>query len=180
MLFRSSKKVTSNGTYNIIAVDTKGNLQFGNIAITELTSDFEIYDKEDMEKFRSDLKQGKTYNKKSVKVMADIDLELSEADSWEPLEGFKGTFYGNDYKIKNLYINDTAGKGNQGLFGKLDENAVIKDVIIESGRINSIGNYVGALVGNGKGNISGCISKVTVNGNQQVGRISRVFCWRNF
>ena len=171
--FEGSKKVTSNGTYNIIAVDTKGNLQFGNITITELTSDFEIYTMEDMNKFKADLKAGKTYQGKNVKLMADLDLGLSETDSWEPIEGFKGTFYGNDYKIKNLYINDTAGKGNQGLFGTLDEKATVKDVVMESGNISSNGRGVGSIVGNNYGDINGCENKITITGYSEVGGIVR-------
>ena len=169
--FEGSKKVTSNGTYNIIAIDIKGNLQFGNITITELTSDLEIYTMEDMNKFKADLRAGKTYAGKNVKLMSDLDLGLSETDSWEPIEGFKGTFYGNDYKIKNLYINDTAGKGNQGLFGTIDEKAQIKDLILESGKVISAGSNVGALSGKSFGIVDGVENKIEISGASAVGGI---------
>lgn len=83
--FEGTKKVTENGRYTIIAVDTKGKMRIASIDLTELTTDLEIRTKEDMEKFRNDVNRGKTYEGKNVKVMADIDLGLKSNESWEPI-----------------------------------------------------------------------------------------------
>ena len=167
--FEGTKKVTENGKYTIIAVDTKGKMQIANIDLTELTTDLEIRTKEDMEKFRNDVNSGKTYEGKNVKVMADIDLGLKSNESWEPIKGFKGNFYGNNYKIKNLYINKN--EDNQGLFAKVLENTSVKDVVIESGNIVTQNEKIGAIAGSCDGTIEGCENGASVSGKKFVGGI---------
>ena len=167
--FEGSRNVTINGKYTIIAVDTKGKMQIANIDLTELTTDLEIRTKEDMENFRNEVNNGRTYEGKNVKVMSDIDLENKE---WEPIVGFKGSFYGNNYKIKNLSINGNQEKS--GLFGSIGNEALIQDVVLEGGSINctnATDGYIGGIVGYSNGNIKNCKSNVTVKGSHAVGGI---------
>lgn len=93
--------------------------------------------------------------KAHYKLTADIDLGGFE---WTPIgtdwdTPFWGVFDGNDYKIKNLTINDTLRSYN-GLFGfveGVENGGIIKNVGIESGRIvidiDSKDSYVGGIVG---------------------------------
>lgn len=82
-----------------------------------------------------------------------------------------GTFLGNDFEIQNLYINDTKAKDNLGLFGIIENNAVIKDVNIASGKIVSNGSNTGAIAGSNAGKIVECSTNISVLGNTCVGGI---------
>ena len=81
-------------------------------------------------------------------------------------------FYFIIISIKSLYINDTVGKGNQGLFGTVSESASIKDVVIESGKISSNGDNIGAIAGKLEGTIDGCENHVVISGRTYVGGIT--------
>ena len=111
-------------------------------------------------------------------LMADIDL--SGLDNWPPIgtdyeTPFSGTFYGNNYTIKNLTIN-APDSNNQGVFGYIDE-AKITNLILEDAFV--IGNRdVGCLAGVADDSIiSGCSSikkdssdnNVDINGWGRIG-----------
>lgn len=81
---------------------------------------------------------------------------------------FSGSFDGVDFVISNLTI-DTAGAGNDylGLFGKISGSiAEVKNLGIEDVNITGGDNsrYLGGLVGNNDGTISGCYSTGLVTG----------------
>ncbi len=138
----------------------------------------------------------------------DIDLSNSiiwnDFLGWQPIgagdNGFKGTFDGDGYVIRNLTI--TAGTGYSGLFGYIDSGAVIKNLGIENavvigssnvgglagcnaggtirysyvtGGINGTGSTTGGLVGENKlsGTIISCYSVATVSPSTAGGLVGK-------
>jgi prepilin-type N-terminal cleavage/methylation domain-containing protein len=129
-------------------------------------------------------------------LMSDIDLEgfdyYGDGTGWAPIGGstlpFAGSFDGNGFMVKNLYIN-RPGQTGQGLFGRVQgaviENTAVSGVNItgsqdvgalvgylqtgqisnccSSGRISALGT-AGGLAGFNEGIISGSISKASVTG----------------
>ena len=108
---------------------------------------------EDLKTFRDSVNSGDDYKGKTVVLNADIDLANEE---WTPIgylgKTFKGTFDGNGHTIKNLYINkglnNAAENNGVGFFGRCDDTAVIKNLIIENADVQG-SLYVGAVVGYG-------------------------------
>lgn len=129
----------------------------------------DIYNKKDMETFRNNVNRGMTYEGKNVRVMANIDLELTSSKSWEPIEGFNGNFYGNEFEIQNLYIKTT--RENRGLFGTVGEKALISKVIIASGKITENANDTGGVVGINKGTVENCENRIEITGLNNIGGI---------
>lgn len=107
-------------------------------------------------------KEGNTFEGKTVKLTADIDLQGAE---WTPIDGFKGTFDGSkgtkaaddNYTISNFTVNvNECG----GLFGSIVGS--IKNVNIENATVVS-NHFAGALVGYAYGRIENChANNVTV------------------
>ena len=97
--------------------------------------------------------------------MNDIDLQGNEQNrNWIEIGNetnkFKGTFEGNNYKISNIY-NQNTQSDNQGLFGYV-ENAVIQNIEIKSSDIEGNLN-VGALIGTAKNTtIKNCKNEANV------------------
>ncbi len=90
--------------------------------------------------FANEVNGGKNFNKETVRLMADLDLNNEE---WEPIGNstntFQGTFDGNNYTISNLLI--TGNRSNVGLFGFTNGyNGTIKNLTVNnakvSGRLN--------------------------------------------
>lgn len=99
----------------------------------------------------------------------DIDLSGTE---WEPVGDrnnvYTGTFDGNGHTISNLTITkENLSFGDDcGMFGRVGTNATIKDLTLESVRLNvgADGILIGALAGSNQGTISNC----KVSGNISV------------
>jgi len=116
-------------------------------------------------------------------LMNDLDFTTSGYKSlasktadggrgWEPIIhssgiGFMGTFDGQGYEIRDLYINRPE-ENLVGLFGCVEEEGFIKDIGLIN--ITVIGNWgVGGLAGRNKGTLSDSYSTGSVTGNEQVG-----------
>jgi len=107
---------------------------------------------------------------KCFKLIADIDMSAYSYQKavMRTFSGggfFKGTFDGNGHVIKNLTIN---AQGNDqywvGLFGRIENPAMIKNLKLENVVITSIGDSVSGLCGyNDQGTISNCSVSVTVS-----------------
>ena len=100
---------------------------------------------------------------KTFYLANDIDLQGTAftpiADVSYPVDGFAGTFDGNYYTIKGLYVNGTTMY--KGLFGILN-GGTIKNVAVE-GTVTSTNNYVGGIVGKiVSGSVENCGFKGTV------------------
>jgi hypothetical protein len=88
-------------------------------------------------------------------------------NGWQPIGSFSGTFNGQGYEIRDLFIN-RPDESSVGLFGEVGQEGDIKDI----GVVNAIvtGNsYVGGLVGVNFGNVSNSYSSGNVTGNWAVG-----------
>lgn len=164
-IYTIEKEFTENGEYKIIAKDEDGKVQIEIAKITELTEDMDIWNKADMECFRDKVNSGRTFEGRTARVMADIDLEGSSTNQWIPVgmneKEFKGIFEGNDYTIDNLYINSSSDY--QALFAY--NYGIIKNVKLKNGTINAK-NYIASLVSMNYGEVIRCSNlKVQVCGS---------------
>jgi len=134
-------------------VDTGAELQ--NLTIPPLHADYDkdtlycatcdkyvILDAAQLAKFRDSVNGSTDYNGKTVVLDANVDLANAE---WEPINGFKGIFDGQNHTITNLKI--TSGNDAVGLFGDLWKcAAIIKNFTLDG--VNIVGGEnVGAVVG---------------------------------
>ncbi len=176
-VYSVTQEVDENGNYSIVVKDEEGNYRIGNVRITEITEDMEIWNKADMQAFRDKVNSGRTFDGRTVQVKAEIDLEGTEEDKWIPIADyannnqltFKGTFEGNDFTIKNLYINST--NYHQGLFGINEGN--IQNVKL-TGRIVTTGDRVGGIVGENRNRILHCVNYAYVQGRDDVAGITGI------
>jgi hypothetical protein len=79
---------------------------------------------------------------------------------------FCGTFDGNGHTINNLNLK---GSENLGLFGRTGSNAEIANLGLNFVEVNGVGNYIGGLIGENRGNIYTSYVIGTVIGNENVG-----------
>ena len=143
-----------------------------------------IMNAEQLASFRDKVNSGLTYEGKTVKLGADIDLSTvcganvgGKEVSWESIGyynsdddycSFKGTFDGKDYVIKGIYIN--VKLSNRGLFGYID-GAKIENVIIKNGQVNALHNS-GVIVGiSKKSEVIHCNNSANISGNVDIGGI---------
>ena len=113
-----------------------------------------------------------TFAGKTVKVVADIDLQSAP---WTPIgywETFEGTFDGGDHTIRNLNVTATEADCYLGLFGCTD-NATIKNVKIHNAVVKATvgdnewaGGHLGALVGYPDGTT--VIENITLTGDIKI------------
>jgi len=86
--------------------------------------------------------------------------------------GFHGTFDGQGYEIRDLFVIDAPG-GYEGLFGHVGEEGVIKNVGVVNAEIagatSLLGMYVGGLVGLNRGTVSNSYFTGSVTGYSSVG-----------
>ena len=108
------------------------------------------------------------------------DIEFAESDfaedgafynygkGWEPIASFNGTFDGNYYKIKNLFI-DRPTTNNVGMFSLISSGARIERVGLINVDISGLDN-VGAICGKAtEGTFSECFVSGSVNGDTSTG-----------
>jgi len=96
----------------------------------------------------------------------------NEGKGWHPIVGdrryFTGTFNGQGYEIRDLYIN-LLGIGFVGLFSIVDEGGRVENIGIVNANVTSTA-YIGGLVGfNEEGTVSNSYSTGGVSGNSSVG-----------
>ena len=116
--------------------------------------------------------QPKTFAGKTVKLVADIDLQNAP---WTPIgywETFEGTFDGDDHTIRNLNVTAKEADCYLGLFG-CTKNAVIRNVNIRNASVvatvgdNSwAGGHLGVLIGYPDGTT--LIENITLTGDIKV------------
>jgi len=85
--------------------------------------------------------------------------------------GLTGTFDGQGYEIRDLFINrpDESGVRPVGLFGSINEGGIIKNVSVVNVTVTGC-EYVGGLAGwNYYGTVSNSYSSGNVTGNENVG-----------
>jgi hypothetical protein len=97
----------------------------------------------------------------------------NEGEGWQPIIGtggdppFTGTFDGQGYEIRDLYIN-LPGKGYVGLFSIVGEGGVIQNIGVVNANITS-NAYIGGLVGANSGTVSNSYSTGSMTGVLWVG-----------
>ena len=101
---------------------------------------------------------------------ADIDLDPSlpgrRVFGRAVIPTFGGSFVGNGHVIHNLQIE---GTDVLGLFGKLTESSVVKDLGLENVSVYGTGSNVGGLVGDNSGHVLNCYSTGGISGVERVG-----------
>jgi hypothetical protein len=95
----------------------------------------------------------------------------NQGKGWQPIETwghpFKGSFDGQGYEIRDLFINRPDESG-VGLFGYVGVGGVIKNVNVVNATVTG-GRYVGGLVGENKSTVSNSYSSSNVNGRFGIG-----------
>lgn len=98
-----------------------------------------IENKEDLENFRDNVNNGKSYKNERVILVDNIDLGGIESDSsnfWDPIGSdergirFEGTFDGQNHTISNLYMKASGNIEYIALFSSI-ENATIQNLIVD-------------------------------------------------
>ena len=142
---------------------------------TELEGYYQIYNADQLKWFAEQVNSGSTSI--NGKLMNDIDLSgicganINGAEvNWTPIGNktnqFSGTFDGNGYEVKNLYINST--DEYQGLFGY--NEGTIQNLGV-SGDVKG-DRYVGGVCGQlYSGTITNCYNTGTVSGYARVGGV---------
>ncbi len=159
-----TQDVTTNGNYNVYVLDSNEEYKIAQIQIAGISEDMQISTKEQLESLRDRVNNGATYEGRTITLQNDIDLQGNEDNQWMPIGrddslAFKGTFYGNNHMIKNIYIDTT--EGNQGLFGTV-LNTTIQDITV-TGSIVNAGSATGGIVGAlGNSIIMNCHNEVTI------------------
>ena len=121
-----------------------------------------LSDASDLNKLAQLVNAGKSTS--NVTFVMTNDIDMSSVSNFAMIgnnsTGFRGTFLGNGYEIKNLHINDNTSSEYTGLFAHV-HGATIQDVglanVTVSTNVNGIAN-TGALVGytNGSTKIENC------------------------
>ena len=79
----------------------------------------------------------------NFKVVKDLDFDGIEMP---PIENFSGTFDGGGHTLSNITI--IKGTGDYGgLFGTINQNAIIKNIVFDSFDMNGTWYYQGGLIG---------------------------------
>lgn len=138
----------------------------------DTATEFTISDKTELFAFRDMVNSGKNFSKKTVSLLADIDLNNEE---WIPIgtnaNPFNGSFQGNQKTVKNLKITD-ATLNNAGFFGNArgGSGAEIANLTLENVNIRA-NHTVGALGGYMVVKTSNCnvIGDITITGTFMVG-----------
>lgn len=131
----------------------------------ETAADLEISTLEELEAFRDDVNNGNTYEGKTVKLTADIDMSETYGEgkeSWTPIGyngiimsgnptvPFAGTFDGCGHTISNMYIN--ADSDVHGLFG--ENTGMIKNLAVNGSC--TYYEFSGGIVGHNYGTVKSC------------------------
>ena len=130
----------------VIVTDVEGN---ESVSETISFTDYTIKEEEELVAFTNSVNNGKTYENKTIMLIADLDLSSVCGEgigSWLPIgpttaNPFKGIFDGDNHTIEKLYISTT--NKSKGLFGVID-NATIKNLIITNSSIQG-SYYIGTI-----------------------------------
>lgn len=107
---------------------------------------------------------------RKVVLLGDISLE---GISFEPIPTFAGVFEGNGYTISGFYLTDTMTPA--GFFGQLQSTGVVQNLTV-SGTVMPTGDaqFVGGLVGENHGTLTGCTFTGSVAGASSTGGIAGI------
>ena len=97
------------------------------------------------------------------------DTYWNDGAGWAPIGAYDGIFEGNGHTISNLHIDTTATSGDFGLFSKLDDDAVVRNVGLLDASVKlsttaTTNQNVGILAGQSQGRVRHAYSTGTVSG----------------
>ena len=141
-----------------------------------------IYTVQDFKEFAESVNNGNTYARKTVKLMASLDLNNEE---WTPIGNsttpFKGVFDGNAQTISNLKVTANPKMSNVGLFG-VTEDGEIRNLTVQNaevkGRLN-VGVVAGTPYTSKYTNIN-VIGDIKVDGMAYVGGVGGKNAYANW
>lgn len=145
------------------------------------SSDLEIGTLAQLEAFRDDVNNGNTYEGKTVKLTADIDMSEKYGEgkeSWTPIGytdrspdfanpfcPFAGTFDGAGHKIINLYTTATDSIGARGLFG--ESTGTIENLSVNG--TATLHDFSGGIIGHNFGILKNCYFSGEIIATDHVG-----------
>ena len=103
-----------------------------------------------------------------IRINESVNVDVgSSIYEWTPKgisssKAYTGTFDGNGHTVSGLYINNKA-LSNTGFFGYVGAGGEVKNLTISDSIIMSSANYVGAVAGDSKGNITNCHTTSSVS-----------------
>lgn len=107
-------------------------------------------------------------------ILINPELFDETSNIWDPMgtetAPYNGTFDGCSHRISGIYTLDTEAI-NVGLFGYIGTSGIVKNLFIETSKINGY-RYVGAVAGYNNGLIQNCFNYAAVNGTYYVGGIA--------
>jgi hypothetical protein len=126
-----------------------------------------------MARFAHDInhRDGNGNSAASYKLVANIDLSARRWDPvgrWEYERTFKGTFDGNGYVLSGVTSENQEERNNSrmsGLFGIVDNNAVIKNLKLNNTAINIVRGSGGGWIANGGGLSVGLVAGFVNDGS---------------
>ena len=117
-----------------------------------------------------------TINENVLDENGALNGESNAYTQWTPMgggfdgPGFTGTFDGAGFSIRGVVIDST--DSYVGLFSKIGENGVVKDLILADSFISWGDSNIGAFCGMNEGTITGCVNSSSVAGySLQIGGI---------
>ena len=150
----------------------------------ETATTFTVNSEADLAQLAYLVNNGSDFSGKTVTLAKDLDLSAHEWVSigWYDQTNvkyysFKGIFDGGNYSISGMTINKSSANA-LGLFGTIDNGAIIRNVILTSGSVTGNDN-VGGIVGEMQNSNPACqiinchvLPGVTISGHWQVGGIA--------
>lgn len=157
--------------------------ELGGVEQTDLVETDGVYtikNLKELQIFRNTVNAGNTYQGKTVKLAADIDLNGEE---WTPIgtskNPFNGTFDGQNHTISNLVI--TGSSSDVGLFGRTNDGEV-KNLTVNNAKVSgylNVGVVAGTPYTSKYTNIS-VTGHVEVNGFAYVGGVGGKNAYANW
>ena len=131
---------------------------------------------DDMDGLAAIVNGGDGMSGKHFRLMNNLDYSgktYTPIGILEPNCRFDGIFDGYGHSINNVVI-DQPDKNYQALFGTIDDNGIVMNLVLGAGSSIKGGNYVGGIAGLCGGTITGCtVSEgVSISGNKEVGGIA--------
>ena len=109
-----------------------------------------------------ELRRNLNFNTASSYRSGTVNTTYTTGSGWSPINGFAGTFHGNDSTISNLFINRSL-TDNIGFFGTTNGSSIISNLGLTNVNIRGF-NYMGALSGiNSGGQITRCYATGTIS-----------------
>lgn len=142
----------------------------GDQVATEESGVIYIYDADDL----ISLSKRCAYDQYSVGKTVFLQKNIDLLDSgFKGIPSFGGTFYGNDYTISGLQLDDKGS--NYGMFRYIQQKGVVMDIHVE-GTVNMSGSKskLGGIVGKNFGTVINCSFNGFVNGVNYIGGIAGI------